>query len=83
MSRISRLLDKQRFSRALVEDSPVSDFREYANGRTVGRFLVSASHASPIPRLWPCSSSEGRPPRGPTGSAFGTACSCSTSVAVR
>jgi integrase len=42
-----------------------------------------AYHASPIPRLWPCSSSEGRTPRKETGSVFGAAGCCSTSAAVR
>jgi hypothetical protein len=42
-----------------------------------------AYHASPIPRLWPCSSSEGRTPRKETGSVFGAAACCSTSAAVR
>jgi hypothetical protein len=42
-----------------------------------------AYHASPIPRLWPCSSSEGRTPRKETGSVFGAFGCCSTSTAVR
>jgi integrase len=47
------------------------------------RFRSIAYHASPIPRLWPCSSSEGRTPRKETGSVFGAEGCCSTSVAVR
>jgi hypothetical protein len=42
-----------------------------------------ADHTSPIPRLSPCSSSEGRTPRKETGSVFGAAGCCSTSTAVR
>jgi len=42
-----------------------------------------AYHASPIPRLWPCFSSEGRTPGKETGSVFGAAGCCSTSAAVR
>jgi hypothetical protein len=44
---------------------------------------VIAYHASPIPRLWPSSSSEGRTPRKETGSVFGAAGCCCTSAAVR
>jgi hypothetical protein len=39
-----------------------------------------AYHASPIPRLWPCSSSEGRTPRKETGSVFGADACCSTNL---
>src|SRR5580700_5145370 len=42
-----------------------------------------AYHSSPIPRLWPCSSSEGRTPRKDPGSVFGAGGCCSTSTAVR
>jgi hypothetical protein len=55
----------------------------HAEGRTTGQVPVIATQASPIPRPCPCPSSEGRPPRWLTGSAFGAASSCSTSVAVR
>src|SRR5580704_677401 len=40
-----------------------------------------AYHASPIPRLWPCSSSEGCTPRKETGSVLGAA-GCSPTAAV-
>jgi hypothetical protein len=41
-------------------------------------------HARPIPRLWPCSSSAGRPPRAEPGSTLGIAGCCSgVSVAMR
>ena len=45
--------------------------------------LHIAYHASPTPRLWPCSSSESRTPRKETGSVFSAAGCCSTSIAVR
>ena len=53
-----------------------------AHRRTAAQFLFS-THATPIPRLCPCSSSEGGRPSWLTGSTFGSANSSSTSVALR
>src|ERR1700733_12588161 len=72
--------EPEQSSRSLID---LPDSNDLSVCLQLGHVSAIAYHASPSPRLWPCSSSVARTPRAEISSAFGALGCCSTSVAVR